>query len=329
MKWLKFILPGLLVVAIFSCEEEEPCSPSIVTQEVTTITDSSAYTGISYDCTGGPFGVCWSKQANPTILDNSTWASFGSDDNPRSVKLNGLDGGTNYYVRAFKADDTDTIYGQELMFSTTGTNQNMCGADDIVYDIDGNRYNTVTIGDQCWFRENLRVTRYINGDPIIFGLTGQEWQDTTAGAFAYASHDNSDLRVGLFGVLYNWYAVFDQRRICPDGWHIPTRFEWNQLTEYLGSGTEAEYSMRSYGGYGWDGDIDRLNSSGFSGLPSGIINPVGTFDGNYSVGRYWSSTIDDPWNKTAWSVPLGTGYTQIDESSVLMTFGASCRCVKD
>jgi len=100
-----------------------------------------------------------------------------------------------------------------------------------VRDIDGNTYNTLQIGTQCWMRDNLKVSKYRNGNPIATGLDNSAWSNTTFGA--YAIYGNYTANEGLYGKLYNWFAVADNRGLCPTGWHVPTNAEWTTLTTFL------------------------------------------------------------------------------------------------
>jgi uncharacterized protein (TIGR02145 family) len=110
---------------------------------------------------------------------------------------------------------------------------------DSVTDIDGNVYPTVIIGNQEWMAENLRVTRYNNGDAIPTGLNNTEWGNTTSGAYAIYPHgdidglDSDEEVVAAYGKLYNWYSVDDERGLCPEGWSIPIHNEWTQLEQYI------------------------------------------------------------------------------------------------
>lgn len=96
-----------------------------------------------------------------------------------------------------------------------------------VDDIDGNSYKTVKIGTQWWMAENLKVTRYQNGDPIINIIDNVEWQNNRAGA--YCKYENES------GNIYNSYAVFDKRNIAPSGWHVPSFNEWDTFKKYIDS----------------------------------------------------------------------------------------------
>ena len=115
-----------------------------------------------------------------------------------------------------------------------------CPAAPTVTDIDGNVYGTVQIGDQCWMRENMRVTKYADGTPIPRGTTG-----SIISAYRYYPNYDS-ANVAAYGYLYNWYAVMRNagsselipsgvQGVCPDGWHVPSDAEWIQLLNYVGS----------------------------------------------------------------------------------------------
>ena len=99
-------------------------------------------------------------------------------------------------------------------------------------DIDGNVYKIIKIGDQWWMAENLKVTRYRNGDQIPNIENASEWSALLTGA--YCVYENKVSLADTFGYLYNWYAIDDSRNIAPAGWHVPTDEEWKQLEMYLG-----------------------------------------------------------------------------------------------
>jgi uncharacterized protein (TIGR02145 family) len=101
-----------------------------------------------------------------------------------------------------------------------------------VTDIDGNVYQTVTIGTQVWMKENLKVTHYRNGEAIPNVTDGNVWGALTTGA--YCEYNNDVNNVATYGRLYISYAVADNRNIAPTGWHVPSDAEWKQLEMTLG-----------------------------------------------------------------------------------------------
>ena len=152
----------------------------------------------------------------------------------------------------------------------------------------GYSYSTVQIGDQCWFAENLRNENYENGDAIPSNLSDSEWENTSSGAVAVYGEGSSDCNgdspdgdpcdeawsLSEYGRMYNWYAVEDARGLCPSGWHVPTDGEWTILTDHLGGESVAGGQMKT--NYGWANDGNGTNSSGFSGLPGGYVQPQWT-----------------------------------------------------
>jgi uncharacterized protein (TIGR02145 family) len=194
-----------------------------------------------------------------------------------------------------------------------------CGT--TISDIDGNSYNTVLIGAQCWTKENLRVRRYNNGTSILFDATGGSggssttWQNLTIGAHTIYANDSTATPSNRtkYGYLYNWYAAkgiytteniasTDTLNICPSGWHVPTDADWTTLTTELGGESVAGGKMKSVGTSFWNSsNTEATNSSGFSVLPGGYRNSDGSFYSIRNSAFFWSATEYD--NYYAW-VPL-------------------------
>ena len=121
--------------------------------------------------------------------------------------------------------------------------------------------------------ENLKTSRYQNGDAIPYIVDNTTWSQLNTGAWCYNNHDAANN--SLYGKLYNWYTISDLRGVCPVGWHIPTELEWNILNEYLGgNGTAPKLKSRE----GWR-NSNATGESGFNALPSGFRDSrSGTFD---------------------------------------------------
>jgi uncharacterized protein (TIGR02145 family) len=191
-----------------------------------------------------------------------------------------------------------------------------------VTDKDGNSYNTTQIGSHIWMTENLNTSHFRNGDTIqeIENIT--EWLkagDEGKPAWCYY---NGDSVLGLkYHKLYNWYALNDPRGLAPDGWHIPSNFEWANLTGYLGGENIAGTKMKITNG--WDG----TNGSGFAALPGGYRNYSGIFSHIISIGSWWSSSEVDTTN--AWSFTLGSGNGIVSKSYDNKRIGLSVRCLKN
>lgn len=165
-------------------------------------------------------------------------------------------------------------------------------------DIDGNIYKTVTIGTQVWMAENLKVTRYRNGDSISF-YNGYEygWPAISNQKGACCDYLNLPENSLIYGKLYNWNAVNDSRNIAPVGWHVPSEAEWKILSTFLGEDSICGGKMKATGtienatGLWKSPNAEASNSSGFTALPAGSCN--GDFGFYMQLGNwayYWSST---------------------------------------
>jgi uncharacterized protein (TIGR02145 family) len=162
----------------------------------------------------------------------------------------------------------------------------------VVYDMDSNAYHTVTIGSQAWLVENLRTTRYRNGDPVSLVTDSAAWAAAAAGA--YCNYWNLQANVCDYGRLYNGHAVSDPRNIAPAGWHIPSDEEWTTLTTFLGGEPVSGGQLKETGFDHWAvPNSGASNSTRFSGLPAGYRNEAGWFGNQHFSAIYWSSTLHD------------------------------------
>jgi uncharacterized protein (TIGR02145 family) len=221
-----------------------------------------------------------------------------------------------------------------------------CGAP--ISDIDGNIYNTVLIGAQCWTKENLRVRRYNNGTVIPFdniggsGGSSSTWQNLTIGAHTIYANDSTTTPSNRtkYGYLYNWYAAkgiyttgtmtsTDTLNICPSGWHVPTEADWTALTDELGGISVAGGKMKSIGTVSyWNSPNEgATNSSGFSALPGGYRIKDGSFNNLRNSAVFWRATEDNANN--AWSSRLEYNSDDVSRISYEKQYGASIRCLKD
>jgi len=206
-----------------------------------------------------------------------------------------------------------------------------------VEDIDGNRYKTITIGKQEWMAENLRVTRFRNGEKIPKVTNNSDWANLSAGARCV--HSNDDGQLPTYGYLYNWSAVLDSRRLAPEGWHVPTDEDWKELEMLLGMsqseadgiswrGTDVGGKLKERGTSRWkDPNTGATNETGFTALPGAFRAFNGMF---YPVGEgcgFWTSSECD--RDTAWNRGLDYKNTAVYRYSYPKKRGFSVRCVKD
>jgi uncharacterized protein (TIGR02145 family) len=197
-----------------------------------------------------------------------------------------------------------------------------------VKDIDGYVYKTIVIGTQTWMAENLKTTRYSNGDPIENVKDDEAWDTLITGAYCTYNDDAYGLK-DTYGALYNWFAVNDSRNIAPIGWHVPTDAEWTTLTTYLGGENVAGGKLKERGTYNWNSpNVGADNSSGFSALPGGGLfgdDETAQIAGGY--GNWWSSSEIDV--NDAWYISLTFNYSNVKRQTHYKSCGFSVRCIKD
>lgn len=326
-----------LLIIFYACNKNKVNTPVIVTLAAANITSSTATSGGSIIDDGGASvissGVCWSTSPNPTVNDSKS--SDGSRIGKFFSAATGLSPLTTYHLRSYATNEAGTTYGSEISFQTTDANS-------IMTDIEGNIYGTKIFGNQVWMKENLKVTRYANGD--LIGTTEPPDLALTELLPKYQWAYNGDENMAKrYGRLYTWSAATDSRKLCPAGWHLPSDSEWTILTNYLiqngyGYGGNAEQIAKSlaatadWASSAYPGspgfDLSANNSSGFEGLPAGFREPVSRFYGMGEWCMWWSATPVDDWN--AWPNELVSAQnTVFRDPWWYKSSGFSVRCLKD
>ena len=225
--------------------------------------------------------------------------------------------------------DPDAIYDDGSCISPTVT------------DIDGNEYILMGIGDQLWMAENLKVTHYNNGDPIPTGHSNSQWVNLSTGA--YAVYNNDPANAEVYGNLYNWYAVDDDRGICPEGFHVPSDEEWMELEMFLGMsyadahdtgywrGTDQGSQLAGNADLWSNGSLENdpaFGSSGFIALPGGYRDfSNGSYDDVGSHGYFWSATANG--STDAWARLLYYTNTEVYRDYNYQRYGFPVRCLGD
>jgi uncharacterized protein (TIGR02145 family) len=293
--------------------------PSVTTAAVTNITQTTATSGGNVTSDGGATvtarGVCWNTSSNPTTANNYT--TDGSGTGTFVSNLIGLTSNTLYYVRAYATNSVGTSYGNELSFTTLF----VCG--DIV-SYEGQTYNTVQIGTQCWFKKNLNIGTRIDG----FG------NQSNNGIIEKYCFNNLESNCDVYGGLYQWDEMMQYsttpgvQGICPTGWHLPTDAEWTTLTDYLGGISIAGGKMKEAGITHWKSpNTGATNSSGFTALPGGYLR----------ISDYWvhlttNALIGSSSEINATTVRYRELYylgENVFLYPIAKTYGISARCVQD
>jgi uncharacterized protein (TIGR02145 family) len=316
-RYFQIIVIVILFQSLAGCKDV----PEVLTVSVTNtkVTEATAG-GIVLDDFNAEVidrGVCWSINKSPAITDNTT--HDGSGLGPFESIMSGLTSNTKYYVRAYATNSEGTGYGNDEEFTT-----------EEIKDADGNVYTSVIIGAQVWLVENLKSTKYSNGD--LIGTTTPATKDISGESspkYQWA-YDGNESYITDYGRLYTWYATTDSRNICPTGWHVPTEAEWTTLAVYWGGAAYAAPNLKESGTSHWLSYTGASNSSGFTALPGGLRWSAGEFINMRSFGYWWTSTessdVDAVVNYMADS---GNFSSYVATNPYNKTDGCSIRCVED
>jgi uncharacterized protein (TIGR02145 family) len=213
-------------------------------------------------------------------------------------------------------------------------------------DGEGNNYSVVKIGEQIWMVENLRTTKYNDGQDIPNFGDQTTWKSLTTPSYCYL--DNNPTNKNIYGALYNWFTV-NTTVLAPVGWHVPTDAEWAKLENYLmangynydgtiGGNAYAKALSATTNWCAWNTDsgevgaignrsLTRNNSTGFTALPGGFRNTYATYEGGTKFGYWWSSTQDDA--TFAYPRYLSYNYGNMGRLYNDKHNGLSVRCIKD
>ena len=330
--------------------EVYPILPTVTTSMVSDIESTTVLCGGEVISDGGATvtarGVCWNTVPNPTIAGDHT--SDGTGTGVFTSTVTNLVENTTYYIRAYATNSAGTVYGNEETFITAGPAVFDCGTSQLS-DFDGNTYNTVLIGTQCWMAENLRTTHFSDGTLIQEGTNSSPY-------VSYRYTPNYDaINVSTYGYLYNHAAVIrgsvggsqsnpsGVQGVCPVGWHVPSLAEWNQLFDTVRSKSQYWCNNSSYNigkalSYtsGWMsstytcaiGNNQALNNAtGFGAKPAGSA-----FYDNYDfygLGRYayyWCSDVNGDYS---YNMTFEYDESEPWYSSAYSSRGMSVRCLQD
>jgi uncharacterized protein (TIGR02145 family) len=313
-----FAMTGFLMLFATSCKKD--AAPTLNTSPVTYISDQTVSCQGNITDDGGAAvtdrGICWSTTHNPTTSQNSI--SGGSGTGSYTCTIPGLAHNTTYYVRSYAINSAGTGYGPEISFRTWNA--------EMLTDIDGNVYHTVTIGSQVWMVENLKVTHYRDGAEIELITDNAAWEGLTSGA--YCEYDNNPANVDVYGRLYNWFAVHDSRNIAPQGWHVPADAEWTELANTHGGDASAGGKLKESGLTHWLApNAGATNETGFSALPGGHRVYGGNYDYINWGGGWWCYTDENP--NDAVIRYMDCGDVNVWRYLEDKRYGRSVRCVRD
>jgi uncharacterized protein (TIGR02145 family) len=268
-------------------------------------------------------GIIWSKDQSATLETAEGFTTEGGDSGTFTSFAINLKPGNTYFFRVYASNSIYTAYGNALLFKTWQA----CPEQAVVYDSEGNAYNTIQIDDQCWMKENLRTGVMLLDENPADNSIIEKW-----------CYNNDTALCNKYGGLYNWQEILDykanfeqgekEQGICPDGWHIPDDSDWNKLVENLGGSVIAGGKLKEEGIGHWnEPNANGTNESGFTALPAGMYTSVSTFNYLGQNAYLWSTA--EMGNLEAWTRTLYYSNQNVGRYSTLKTNGLSLRCIKD
>lgn len=255
----------------------------------------------------------------------------------------------NSVITECRADNGSAIAGEDGIVTNNTITRNWPANCGTVEDYDGNTYHTVIIGNQCWMRENLRCSHYADG-----GLIPRKTSGSTSTSPFYFYYYYTDALLVDYGYLYNWSAVMNGasssnnnpsgvQGICPNGWHIPSKSEFEEMTNFVnsfaryrcnnGNGSIARSlaSQRNWNSYSNSccvgSDLSANNTTFFSAMPAGYYYSGTNISDLQNRSYFWTSTSESESN--AWTMYLDKQYGNVQWSNQSSYYGYSVRCVKN
>jgi len=209
---------------------------------------------------------------------------------------------------------------------------------------DGCKYKVVTIGNQIWFAENLKAETFNDGSLLPAVTDDDSWDDDYGDNWlpARSVYDNEESNRTALGYLYNHYCVNPAynggKNICPEGWHIPSLSEWEELRLFVkpgsaGTGTNrAGGPLMETGTSYWNSNDYGTDEFGFGARAAGDRSgSSGSFGDKGRNAFYWTSTCEEPQSGggRAHFISISQSGNILFGTPKTKKMGFSCRCIKD
>jgi uncharacterized protein (TIGR02145 family) len=250
----------------------------------------------------------------------------------------------NIIVSLKKTDLTQTYYNEWIVIRSTykeyiflDTIDIYVGVHKIIFnpdltyvtiaDIEGNVYKTIVIGTQVWMAENLKTTKYNDNKPIPEVTDNAAWRNLQTPGYCWLNNDSTTYRA-VRGALYNGYTV-NAGKLCPTGWHIPSKDEWNTFVTFIGGSTGGGKKLKEAGTTHWVNYTEAVNQYGFTALPAGWRTTSGLFTRIGDSAAWWTSTETIATLLWDFGITMDSGINDIFPWNDNKVLGYSIRCIKD
>ncbi len=268
------------------------------------------------------YDIYFGTETDPPLLDEGISNSFYDPGI--------LNYGITYYWKIVAEDDHGNTTESPIWDFTTEVDPFICG--DVLVDVrDGQSYNTVLIGDQCWMAENMNIGIRIDG------TIGQS-DNATIEKYCYNDEEDSCV---VYSGLYQWNEMMQYtitqgaKGICTIGWHLPTDAEWCTLENEVDAGTvsctatgyrgiDAGLNLKSTSG--WNEEGNGTDLYGFTALPGGYRNTDGNFYDIINRASFWSSS---EYLSNAWIRHMYYNNNGVWRNNYPKGVGRSVRCLKN
>lgn len=284
--------------------------------------DGSQDVTVNFSVTEGSVGA-ENVVTGSTGYSNTSW-TLGSTEGIQTLT-----------ITAFASDGTTPLIGSPIIVTATAIGVGGSAGD--VTDFDGNIYKTVIIGSQIWMAENLKVTHFADGTAIQNITDADSWKNlgdnNTDKAYCFYDFASSS----EYGALYTWAAAMNGsdasktnpsgvQGVCPNGWHMPSIVEWDEMINSLGGRFEAGGPLKETGTDHWKDATGATNTTGFSAFGGGYCYS-GVFTALKVKGIWWST--EDVYGTNGYYKQMGSGSNEVSQKFNPKSDGLSVRCVKD
>jgi uncharacterized protein (TIGR02145 family) len=267
------------------------------------------------------------SQQKSTAIARITYKSF-SDGSKNEFKLKSANATIQMQ---YTAGDRLKITGISGNYSTILTDI-PTGNKTVTFDFiactdgDNNNYPVVKVGAQTWMADNLKTTKFNDGNIIPRVTDSVTWTTLITPAFCWYNND-ADTYKDSYGGLYNWFTV-NTGKLCPTGWQVPADGDWTALTTYLGGQRVAGSKLKETGTTHWlSPNVGATNEIGFTALPGGYRRDNAKFWDMGSNGTSWSATEGS--SSSAYYRSMFKYDSTVYRDGLDKKWGFSVRCLKE